>query len=76
MQWCAASRESNRLASGRVTHLSEQHTTRSSTNRAVHIYSKEQVRPDMSHWKLKSEENLQKNNFFLKLASKHAYINS
>jgi hypothetical protein len=49
MQWCAAGRESNGLASEHFTHLSGRHTTRSSIGRAAHIRTKEQVRPDVSH---------------------------
>jgi hypothetical protein len=63
MQWCAASRESNGLAFGWVIHLFEWHTTKSSIDKAAHVKTKEQVRPDVSHWKLKLEINLQKNNF-------------
>jgi hypothetical protein len=63
MQWCAAGRESNRLAPGHVTHLSGWHTARSSIDRAAHVRTKEQVHSDASQWKLKSKENLQKNNF-------------
>jgi hypothetical protein len=49
MQWCMASRESNGLVFGRVTHLSERHTVISSINRAAHVWTKEQVCPNFSH---------------------------
>jgi hypothetical protein len=44
-----ASRESNGLVSGRVTHLSRRHTTKSLIDRATHVRTKEQVYPDISH---------------------------
>jgi hypothetical protein len=37
MQWCAAGRESNGLASGRVTHSPGRHTTRSSIDGAAQV---------------------------------------
>jgi hypothetical protein len=57
MQWCATGQESNGLAFGCITHLSGRHIARSSIDKAVHVRTKEQVRLDVSHWKLKSEEN-------------------
>jgi hypothetical protein len=63
MQWCVAGRENNGLVSGLVTHLSGRHTARSSIDKAAPIRTKEQVCPNVSHRKLKLEENLQKNNF-------------
>jgi hypothetical protein len=55
MQWCTVGRETNGLASGRVTRPDS--TARSMINRIAHVPTKEQVRQDVSHWKLKNKEN-------------------
>jgi hypothetical protein len=37
-------------------YASEQYTVKSSIDKAMHVRTQEQVHPDGSHWKLKTEE--------------------